>query len=326
MPIQTLLDVARLRDNDPVVGLIQENLLAAPELATFMSRTIPGTMYQSPVVSGQSKGAFRAANQGVALTNVALEQRITQCFHYENPVELDLAVDTASRGLGVPDLEMIVANQKTLTAMQQIGAQVWNGTAVDGSGFAGCKQFIPKYTGSSQVAGASPIWVDATGTTSGTATSVYAVKFGLNFAHLVWGNDMTFGMSAFIDQQLTDAAGRKYMGRVAAIRAWVGLQLGNIYCAGRIGNITADSGKGLTDTLLGNLIRQFPVGVIPDAIFMSRRSAAQLAQSRPRTGFFTPGVVTNTKLTIPVSSYSVSDYEGIPIYRTDQIPDTDATE
>ena len=326
MPIQTLLDVARLRDNDPMVGLIQENLLAAPELATFMSRTIPGTMYQSPVVSGQSKGAFRAANQGVALTATTLEQRITQCFHYENPVELDLAVDVASRGLGVPDLEMIVANQKTLTAMQQIGAQIWNGTAVDGSGFAGCKQFVPKYTGTSQVAGASPMFVDAGGTTASTASSIYAVKFGLTFAHVVWGNDMTFGMSSFLDQQLTDASGRKYMGRVAAIRAWVGLQLGNIYCVGRIANVTADSGKGASDTLLSNLIRQFPVGVEPDAIFMSRRSAAQLAQNRPRTGFFTPGVKTNSSMTIPTTAFSVTDYEGIPVYRTDQIPDTDSIE
>jgi hypothetical protein len=325
MPIQTLLDIARLRDNDPLVGLIQENLLAAPEMATFMARTIPGTTYQTAVVSGQSKGSFRPANQGVTLTPVTLEQRLQQTFLYENPVEIDMSVDYAAQGLqGMPSVEMIVANQKMLTAMQQIGAQIWNGTSTDSFGFTGVKQFTPKYT-STQVAGASPIWVDAGGTTSGAASSIYAVKFGLQNTHIVFGSDNTFGMSQFIDQQLTDAAGRKYMGRVASLRAWIGLQLGNIYCAGRVGNVTTDAGKGATDTLLSNLVRQFPVAFVPDAIYMSRRSAAQLAQSRPRTGFFTPGVA-KAGSTVVSAAYTVDDYEGIPIIRTDMIPDTDATE
>ena len=317
----TLLDVAKFRNNDVAVGLIEENVARAPEVASFMSRVIPGTAYNTLVSSGQSSGAFRRANEGVALTKATLRQDLVQCYIFENPVALDGAISLASQGLGIEDLEAVESRAKALATMQQIGRQVWYGTSAD-LGFGGIKAFTPK----TATAGTSSIVVDATGTTANTASSVYGVKWGLQDVHLVFGNNETLQMSEFIDQMLFDGSGRAYMGRAASIKAWVGMQIGNVNCVGRILNLTNESGKTLNDNLMAQLTELFPAGAPPDAFFMSRRSARQLAQARPRTTFSQAGVNPRAGQTVAVSSYTVTDYENIPVIVTDQILNTDAIE
>lgn len=318
----TLLDVTRLTGNDVAVGLIEENLNAAPEVATFLSRVIPGTSYRTAVASGTPTTGFTGANEGIAAARSILDQRLVECFIYRGAVEIDKAVSVASQGLGIEDLEMIEASRVAMSAMQGIGSQIWYGTSAGAKGFAGLKDFIPK----TAAAGKSTIMVDATGTTSGAATSVYAVKFGLKDVHLVWGNNQTLSLSEFRDQQLTDSSGGKYAGRVAELTAWAGLQIGNVHCAGRILNITTDSGKGLTDSLISQLLEKFPVGYTPDALYMSRRSAGQLSRSRTVTIFSMAGVAPGNNRTTPNLAPPVPDYYGIPIIVTDSILNTDATE
>lgn len=317
----TLLDVARMRNNDVVVGLIQENVARAPEVGSFMSRIIPGTAYNVLISSGQSSGGFRRANEGVAATKVTLRQELVQCFIYENTITLDSALSAASQGLGVDDLEVTESQAKALAAMQQIGSQIWYGTNA-GSGFPGIKSYTPK----TATPGTSSIVVDATGTTANTASSVYAVRWGLQDVHIVFGNNESLQVSDFMDQMLFDSSGRAYMGRAASLRALVGLQIGNVNSVGRILNITQDTGKTLNDNLMAQLMELFPAGAPPDAFFMSRRSARQLAQARPRTTFSQAGVSPRAGQTVSVSSYTVTDYEGIPVIVTDQILNTDAIE
>ncbi|MFK5282461.1 hypothetical protein ACI3PL_23160, partial [Lacticaseibacillus paracasei] len=81
--------------------------------------------------------------------------------------------------------------------------------------------------------------------------------------------------------------------------AHIGLQLGNVNCVGRILNVTADSGKTASDSLVSQLIEKFPVGYTPDALYMSRRSAGQLARSRTVTIFSQAGVAPNAARTTP---------------------------
>ena len=322
MPLHTMLESAALQKNDVAVGLIEENLRYAPELMVFPSRVIPGTNYEAVIASGDPTVGFTAANDGPALTKTTLRKEMVTCGIFRGAVEIDLAVERASQGSGLPSLESLESSRIAQAAMRYIGRQIFYGTAYDTKGFVGLKAFTPK----TATAGTSEIVVDATGTTAGTASSIYAVKFGLQDVHLVFGNGNTLQLGEFRDQQLTDSSGGKYAGRVAELTAHVGLQLGNVNCVGRILNVTADSGKTASDSLISQLIEKFPVGYTPDAFYMSRRSAGQLARSRSVTIFSQVGVAPNAARTTPNIVSRVQDWDGIPIIVSDNIGITDTIE
>lgn len=316
----TLLDLAALRNTDREVGLIDENKAVAPEMVTIPSRGIQGTSYRTAVVNGQGAGSFRSINAGVPTVRAQVISRLTECFPYEAPIKLDGLLQVASQG-EIVDFEMLQASTVVKTAFQRIGAQIFQGTENIATGFAGLKQFTPK----TAAPGASANVVDATGTAAGTASSAYLVKFGLPDVHIVFGNNTTIEVSEFQDQLLSDGAGGEYMGRVASLKTWVGLAIGNVHCVGRIFNLTAETGKGLTDALIARAMSQFPTGSKPDAIFVSRRSDFQLAASRPRTNYSLPGSARPGN-TVPITDYTAGSYQGIPIIPTDSITDTQAIE
>ncbi len=324
MPSPTLLDVSKMVGNDVSVGLIEENLTAAPEVASFMARVIPGTSYKVLTATGDPTTGFTGANEGIAPTKSTLEQRLHECYIFRAAVAIDLAVQRASEGLGVPDLEMLEASRVTKAGLREIGSQIWYGTTNDAKGFGGLKAFTPKTLSSGTIG--SSIVVDAAGTTAGTGSSIYAVKFGLQDVHLVFGNNQTLQLGEFANQMLTDASNGQYAARVAQLTAWIGMQIGSVNSVGRILNLTADSGKTASDSFISQLMEKFPVGVVPDAFFMSRRSASQLARSRTVTIFSQAGVAPNAAKTTPTIATRVQDWDGIPIIVTDSILNTDTLE
>ena len=91
----------------------------------------------------------------------------------------------------------------------------------------------------------------------------------------------------------------------------LGVQIGSKYAVARIANLTEDSGKGLTDTLLARALALFPASDQPTHIAMNRRSLRQLQTSRTT---YSP---TGQPAPRP------SEYEGIPIIATDAISSTE---
>jgi hypothetical protein len=318
-----MLENAALQKNDVAVGLIEENLRYAPELMVFPSRVITGTNYEAVIASGDPTVGFTAANDGPALTKTTLRKEMVTCGIFRGAVEIDLAVERASQGSGLPSLESIESSRIAQGAMRYIGRQIFYGTSYDSKGFVGLKAFTPK----TAAAGTSEIVVDATGSGS-AATSIYAVKFGIQDIHLVFGANQTLELSEFRDQQLTNSTtGGKFAGRVAELTAYIGMQRININSVGRILNVTAESGKMASDSLISQLLEKFPVGFTPDAFFMSRRSHGQLSRSRPVTIFSQPGVAPGSNSrTPPIFATSVPDFNGIPIVVTDSILNTDTAE
>ena len=65
--------------------------------------------------------------------------------------------------------------------------------------------------------------------------------------------------------------------------SYVGLQSASKHSVARIKNVTAQSTKTLSDTLLAQALDLFPAGIMPDAIFMNRRSRSQLQAARAAT-------------------------------------------
>jgi len=214
---------------------------------------------------------------------------------------------------------MIEASRVTRSALVTLGGQIFNGTSA--AGFGGMKAFtlrlppLARRRSSSMRLARPPR----------RPRSIDAVKFGLQDAHLVFGNGNTLVLGEFrtsssptLPATSTAVASR--------ILPHVGLQLGNVNCVGRILNVTADSGKTASDSLISQLIEKFPVGYTPDVLYMSRRSAGQLARSRSVTIFSQAGVAPNAARTTPNIASRVQDWDGIPIVLSDNIGITDAIE
>lgn len=312
MPAHTLLDIQKLSQGTELVPLVESVLTYSPEVSTFPAKTVPKGEYYTVERTALPTTGFRAANEGIAPSKSSFSTRLHETFIVGGAVQFDRSVAKKFSG-GMAELEMIETRAVLKSAMLTLGKQIWYGTSNDGKGFPGLKAFTPT---------TADIVLDAGGSSAGTASSIYMVKFGDDGVQLVLGNDSAFNLEPFYDQSLFDSSGNQYPGRVANLDAWVGLATAGINSVGRIYNVTADSSKTASDTLLGQLLAKFPVGYIPDAIFMSRRSRQQLQASRTHT------VNTNggTKITSGSSlGYAPipTDFEGIPIYATDSILNTD---
>ena len=313
-----MLDVAKLRGNDATVGLIEANIKAAPEAELFPFRTIRGTSYKTGIRTGLPTVGFRNANEGQTPTKSTFEQKIIEAFIFGGQNEIDKAVADADER-GAEYLKALEASGVTLAAMRAIGSQIWYGTTQDAKGFPGLKA-ATVFGGTTQ--NGDPLTINATGSTASTASSVYAVKFGEQDVTLIGGNDSAFTLGEWMIQQIVTSGTAKMTAHVNALTAWIGLQVAHENCVRRICNLTAQTGKGLTDPLLALLLDSFPIGFKPDAIFMSRRSRSQLQASRTVALYGQGPTRPNQPTIAPIPT----EYDGIPLVASDSILNTDAIE
>lgn len=315
----TLLDIAKLNGNDVVVGLIEENLTSAPEIGIFPARTIRGTNYTTGIRTGFPSTGFRQANNGSTPSKSTFRQALVQAYIFGGVIQVDKAVGMAHED-GLAAFEMIESSGVVRSALIALGSQIWYGVTADANGFAGIKASVAYSTA------ATALVVNAAGSTATTASSCYAVKFGTQDVGLVVGQGGSIELPPFTDQQIAGTTSGTWLpGRVSSLCAWMGLQIGNVNCAGRIANLTEDSGKGLSDSLLAQLLARFPVGYAPDAFFCSRRSARQLQISRTVVLNSGPGSAKIAGNVEAVAPWPTSAF-GIPLYVTDSILNTDAIE
>lgn len=305
----TLLDIAKLNGNDTVVGLIEENRSFAPELEIFPARTIKGTSYTVGVRDAFPGVGFRAANEGVTYTKSTFLNRLYETFIFSGNIRADVAVAEAYED-GADAFLALESSGIMKQSLIDIGSQIFYGQSVDAKGFPGLQAIHTAYN--------AGLMVDAGGTTANTGSSVYGVKFGAQDTQLIFGRNAAFELGEFFKQMVNDGtAGQDYLAWCAAMNAWVGLQVGSKYSVSRLKDATADSGKGVTDAKLAELLSLHPVGSKPDRWFMSRRSAYQLQMSRSATSN-TVGVGGMPLAPLPTES------NGVPITVTDSLTDTEA--
>ena len=322
----TLLDIAKLNGADKVVGLIEENLTFAPEFSVVPARTIRGTSYKTVSRSTYPGVGFRKANGGVTYTKSTFLTRTHECFIFSGNIRADVAVAKAYED-GPEAYKAIEANGVMKQAMIDLGSQFFYGTASDSNGFPGLYSFWQAFC--TELGTGNEIEVDAGGSSATTGSSVYGVKFGNDGVQFILGNDSGISLGDWFEQMVNDGvAGQDYLAYCASLNAWVGLQAANPYCVGRIRDCTADAGKGLTDSLIEDLLAKYPVGYKPDALFMSRRSRRQLQQSRsvvvtsgvPQVqGKLAVSTTTGREIVAPIPT----EAGGIPIICTDSITDTE---
>ena len=299
----TMLDLAKFNGSDSVVGLIEENLNAAPEAAMFPARTISGTSYKTLIRTAIPQPEFRKPNEGTEPKRSRYDNKLVECYYLDGQLEMDVAISQAD-DMGEAHALALEADGIARGSLLTIGTQVWYGTGTggDSDGFPGAVQIVD-----------SALTLDAGGTTANTGSSVYGVKLGEKFASLVFGKGSVFSLGEWRKQTITRSS-KEMTAWKNSLEGWVGIQWVNKYSVCRIKKLTDDSGKGLTDALGAEMLSKLPVGFVPDAWFMSRRSRFQLQKSRA-TAQANIGVVNPP---IP------NEMCGIPIVVTDSLLNTEA--
>lgn len=302
-----ILDLAKLNGADAVVGLIEESLAAAPEVATIPGRTIKGTSFKTVIRTGLPTVGFRSLNEGMDGSKSTFAEKLVQCYIAGGLLEVDKA-SAAGYDNGAAELQAIEGAGIMEAALRKIGTQVFYGT--EAKGFPGLSAMY-----------SSDLEVD--GTASTAKSSVYAVRFGTQGVQLIYGNETPFVLSPWTEGYAEDSAGKKFPAWLANLNSWVGLQSVNKYAVGRIKQLGAntDTGKTLTDKMVAELLSKW-IGPSPDVLFMNRRSAYQLQFSRSVTiyaqGNVKPAASIGTIAPMPTES------NGIPIVVTDQLTSAEA--
>jgi hypothetical protein len=318
----SLLEVIKINGSDKGVGLIEEAAKASPELTAIPSRSIKGVSYKTVVRTSlpNTTAGFRAINAGVSPTRSTFENRLVEAFPLEATWHIDvLEADAAEDGREA--LMEIEATGQVEGQLQAIARQMYYGTGTGGhaSGFPGLLQ---AYDSANMV-------VDAGGTTEDTCSSAWLVKFGPRDVQWIWGLGGNISVTPTGAQlwekpvRIPDAADatKSFAAYQQSLLARVGLAMHSLQSVVRIKKLTADSGKGFTDSLIADAMAKFPVGKKPDAIFCSRRSASQLQKSRSVTIFSGPTQKAATSIE-SIAGMAASAFD-IPVIVTDAIRDTE---
>jgi len=316
----TLLDIAIHNADSGIVGLIDETIEAHPELSIVPARTIMGINYKTLVCTALPTVAFRDANEGTAATLATYENRLVETFIMSPKWVCDKAV--ADRAEDGAEAYIALAARATLEAAAQhlcscfyyglttLAASPRHLTAGDAKGFPGLHDALGLSVAANQLVDAGAT------TTASSATSVWMIKLGPTDVTWVWGNGGSLDVSDVRIESTLDSGGtNSFTAYVQELLAYPGLQIGNRFAVGRIGELTDDATDratcSLTDARLAMLYSKFPTGSKPDIILMNRTSQRQLRDSRTATN------ATGAPAPFP------TEWEGIPIYITDQIVDTE---
>lgn len=294
MAVLNLLDIAKLKNTDPIVGMIEEAAKSNIEIETFATRPISGTSYKTKVRTGLPTTSFRAANEGTSLSKSSFEQRLTECFVIDPIIQIDKAV--ADDDPDGPEACMAMETVGHLeSVLQLICTQIYSGvSAGDAKGFPGFADLI--HADMIEPAGGST-----------AKTSAWLVRSGLRDVHFVFGRDGQITTSDMVEGVALDTNGKSYPVYRVTISARIGLGIESIYSVCQIKDIGTDTDKGLTDALIAKALSRFPAGKGPTALYCGRRSLQQLQGSRTATN------TTGAPAPFPEDSF------GVPIKSTDAL-------
>lgn len=314
----TLLDLVKAQPGaGALVPLIDEVKKFAPEIDAIPVKQIDGTSYKLRQRSVVPSATFTALNEGSDQVKSEYETRTIECF----PLRMTLQVDKALIQGTIEDMLYEEAAAALRGAKLTLGSQLVYGRTRSASdaakGFPGLQE-IHRYW--STELGNDKLEVDATGTTDDVSTSVYALSTGPMGVELLFGGGTALNLTPWREETAHDDGGNPFDAYVSHLTAWVGLQCASRYAIGRIKKITTDSTKGLSDSLITDLIGKMPVGFTPDLLLMSRRSATQLQKSRSATTIYSG---TKTSKGIEVVAPPVTESNDIPIIITDSILNTE---
>lgn len=265
-----------------------------------------GTNHKYTKETGAPVVGFRAANAGREFDHSIDEVVSIDLKILDFSWAVDKALADAWRRGGAAGLIAREGARHLAAAFFQFEKQVIYGTGNDAGGFAG----LAHNAAFNQAADA--LVVNAGGTTANTGSSVWLITAREDAMSGVMPPDLEMAIGETVVQSMTDGDGKHYPAYYTPGSVYCGLQIGGAYDVVRIANLTADSGKGLTDDLIYRALELFPGGRVPTHIVMNRRSQRQLRGSRTATN------ATGAPAPLP------RDVDGIPILISEAITSTEA--
>jgi len=266
----TLLDIAKRNSADSAVGLIDEAITGfMPELKFGAARSINGLNYKTLVRTALPTVAFRNANEGSSESKGKTVERLVETYIMNPQWTADKAVADRSED-GAAAYMADEADAIITAALKHLQQQFYYGVNNDAKGFAGIKSMVE-----------SDLVVDAQGSGSDT-TEFWVVNWGNKNVRWVLGNGGSLDMTDPSVIRMLDSNNKAYSAYWQEMLAYVGLQIGSKFSVGCIKNI--DSGKPLTDNLIGDLITKFRnKGLEPEIGYCTPTALKYLQQSRTAT-------------------------------------------
>ena len=281
---------------------VSDVLNDAPVLAALSAFSVPGTQLKYMKKTADPSVGFRALNDGVDNDVATYSQVSVDLAIADASFNIDIAAAEGYR-LGAAAFIALQMRNHMQAMMAKIEDELINGD--NGSnGFASLSDELD--------AVADTTVISAGGTTADTGSSVYLIRSGFNATQVAWGNEGVIEAKDTTIVRTSGSSAGTYPSYYTAVTGYCGLIYGSSYSAGRIANITEDSGKGLTDALIAEALSKFPAGRGPNILAMNRRSLFQLQNSRTATN------ATGAPAPYPAEAF------GVPIIVTDQISSTEA--
>jgi hypothetical protein len=304
----SLSDLVSLNDKN-AVDLGVTDLFNDSPLLKVLSATVAsdGTVHKYIKESAAPTVGFRAINVGRSNSKSGTTLVTATLALLDGSFDVDKAM-ADSFVKGGPDAFMAREARKALKAnFFALEKQIIQGTTGgDASGFSGLADTLTALS--------NAYVVNAAGTTAATASSIYLIRHNNEGTDLqvVMGNDGQIKIDPYFLSTVADSTSSRFTSYHQPIMGYAGLQYGGVASVVRIGNVTADSGKGATDALISKALALFPASRQPNVIVMGRRSLQQLQASRTATN------PTGAPAPFPQDSF------GIPIVVTDAIGATEA--
>ena len=353
----TLLEIAQARQIPFTEGIIEAVQTVVPALMAIDSRTSSGTTFKSlartslPTASG-----FKDYGQGFGSGNAGFTLREFEaklCGALVQVEDITAARWDAEKGMDAPSYFQLQVNARMESELKNIEKAMFLGTNQDAKAFPGLKQLTPfvstnviELTEEPADTDYARTVIDAGGTTSSTASSVYAIVEGPLDCQLVICNDGAggefFKMSEPVKQHIAPDANSPtelLLYTLTQIHAHFGISVSGMnqtpnsvvptqYSLRRLANVTAQSGCTVNDAKLELLCDSFPDGKRPTKLIMSYRSGRQWADSRSAStvtlNLGGPGDARNN--TASIRAARPTFFEEIPVIYTSAIGNTDAIE
>lgn len=292
-----LADLLVINDSNNSDIDVRDLLDDAPLVAALSAVTASnGTLHKYVSVTGAPVVGFRSANDGREYDSTVRTQRSDTLEILDASFDVDIELAKSYRG-GRDALIRMEAIEHLRAAFFKLEQQILSSAGGGGaSGFTG----LPGETSLDQVA--DPMVISAGGTTA--LTSVYLLRTGPADVSMVAGNEGNISIDETVVIQKAGSVTGFYPAYFTPISAYMGLQVGSIYSAGRIANLDAGSNT-LNDDRIASALSEFPSSRPPNLIVMNRRSLGQLRASRTATN------VTGAPAPFPAEAF------GIPIIVTD---------
>lgn len=325
----TAADLAARRGTDKEIGLVQQIINQAPELAVLAGRPIAGTSTTARVQIGITQGgAFRSFNEGVTPGAGIYERRRFETFFFDSHLSIDEAEVIAAQqdGDSIGDLQADEVNGALQDKAIKFSQQFYGGLGNNGKGFPGLQDILKIYNGGG-VANKGVIdsrtgkpivnYIDAGGS-SGATEAIWYVWNHPHGIQFLFGGNQTIEMNPWVWQYVADPADPKKQLRknISNIKGFVGLSAAHPWGVTCIKNI--DAAHPWTDALTTKLDQLVPAGIKFTHCFATKRAIGGLQQSRTvviqaskQTG--------NPKDIANVAQVPTSDMNGVQIIPTDGI-------